>query len=275
MAIASTPAAELAQRTVEAHAAYWRERGCEVHVELGRCVVIHPARQQKDRQQPSRREMSEYIEIWRQSHRAQPDEEMRLRLLIRDDRRDRADVLAGPEIHLVRLGEEPRPQSGVWVPSEALFALASALAEKLDVDPAQRLALAIQAARDGESMTREPTVDPKAGIRAEQRARDQDDADLVSGTRSAVEIQEAGSFAKGLNMVNATPGPPHAEASGAPVSPPYRDTTSPVIQAINDCFEAGLSHAATAQLLRELADDVERGDIARDPWGPNDSRRRT
>lgn len=42
-----TPVTEIVQRSVEAHAAFWRAQGCEVTVERGRCVVVHPVKRSK------------------------------------------------------------------------------------------------------------------------------------------------------------------------------------------------------------------------------------
>ena len=47
------------------------------------------------------------------------------------------------------------------------------------------------------------TFDPAARIREKAIARAKDDADLASGARTAAEIQEANSFAKGLDLPNA------------------------------------------------------------------------
>lgn len=53
---------------------------------------------------------------------------------------------------------------------------------------------------------------------------------------------------------------------------PYRATLVAVMHAIGCRLRAGLSHECAAELLRDLADDYETGNIAVDPWGPEDSR---
>lgn len=52
----------------------------------------------------------------------------------------------------------------------------------------------------------------------------------------------------------------------------YNDTYVALLKALNVAFDLRMSHANIAVVLRDLAGDIERGDVARDPWGPNDSR---
>ena len=53
----------------------------------------------------------------------------------------------------------------------------------------------------------------------------------------------------------------------------YHLTQESVMAAIGAGFDAGLGHAALVEILRDLADDLENGTFARDPYGPFDSRR--
>lgn len=117
--------------------------------------------------------------------------------------------------------------------------------------------------------------DPAKRLRDKQRSRDQDDADLASGRRTAEEVQRTNSFAHGLDLVNATVRVHNTDAWDEPMpseTPAYRETVQRVIAAISDGFKAGLSHEAAAEILLDLAGEIERGDIVRDPWGPDDSR---
>lgn len=63
-----------------------------------------------------------YFEIWREDAADQPDDSLRLRLLVRDAGAPSATNLGGLEIDLVGLGEAPNPESGVWVPPTACAA---------------------------------------------------------------------------------------------------------------------------------------------------------
>lgn len=117
--------------------------------------------------------------------------------------------------------------------------------------------------------------DPEVRLAQKAAARAKDDADLASGKRTAAEIQRQNSFAVGLDLKNATVHVPNTSAWDEPMAsetPAYIETVQRVIAAVNEGFKAGLSHAATAEILRDLAGEIERGDIARDPWGPEDSR---
>jgi hypothetical protein len=52
----------------------------------------------------------------------------------------------------------------------------------------------------------------------------------------------------------------------------YGAAVDAVSKAISYSFDVGLGHAALVEILRDLANDLENGDLARDPYGPLDSR---
>ena len=76
---------------------------------------------------PVTSEPSSYVEIWRESAADEPDPELRLRLLIRDDGPPSLTSLGGLQIDLVGGYHEPHPDFGVWIPQPARHAFVSAL----------------------------------------------------------------------------------------------------------------------------------------------------
>jgi hypothetical protein len=52
----------------------------------------------------------------------------------------------------------------------------------------------------------------------------------------------------------------------------YQPARTAVVAAVHRCFDAGLGHAVLIEALRDVATELERGDLARDPFGARDSR---
>jgi hypothetical protein len=114
--------------------------------------------------------------------------------------------------------------------------------------------------------------DPAERIAEKQRSRDQDDADLASGRRTAAEIQQTNSFSAGLDLPNATVHVPNLEAWEEPMSTPEPLSVRPAtprlqlalhhdrVEVVNDIGEAVAVHydelPALIAVLQDLAADM-------------------